>query len=265
MGAEFSFLKDLAAPILGAGASTLFKGIANNYASDRDWSRNAAMNWQMWEANNEYNHPKNVMARYRSAGLNPNLIYGQMPQASQPAAVHSSTKPADVDINWFLANQLENSELTNDLTREEIKNKVQQQNINDATFAETLARTAWTKKKTELEDKYYEDRHAQTQAMLAEIAVKSRQLDLQSEQLKYSIERDRARDEFFDRFLSKIGLGGKPEEAPAKIEAIKVAGKTLWTVGKGVYSSYSQARKAYSAISSYKPFKYKPFKYKPFK
>ena len=143
---------------------------------------------------------------------------------------------------------MENSELTNDLTREEIKNKVEQHNINDATFAETLARTHLTNVKAELEQKYYEDRHAQTAAQMAEIAVRSKQLDLQSEQLKYSIERDRARDAVFNKILTSIGLGGKQEEAPAKIEAIKTAVGTVWTVGTHVFSSYIEAKKAFDAI-----------------
>lgn len=33
--------------------------------------------WKMWNATNEYNSPAAQMARYREAGLNPHLIYGQ--------------------------------------------------------------------------------------------------------------------------------------------------------------------------------------------
>ena len=103
-----SLFDNIVSGVVGAGAKALFGGLANNYASDRDWSRNASMSWEMWNANNAYNHPAAVMQRYRDAGLNPNLIYGQMPQASQAATVHSSTKPVDVDINWMLANQMHN-------------------------------------------------------------------------------------------------------------------------------------------------------------
>lgn len=34
-------------------------------------------NLMMWDIQNRYNHPKAQMQRYREAGLNPNLIYGQ--------------------------------------------------------------------------------------------------------------------------------------------------------------------------------------------
>lgn len=38
-----------------------------------------ARNWNlsMWKMENEYNTPANQMARFKEAGLNPNLIYGQ--------------------------------------------------------------------------------------------------------------------------------------------------------------------------------------------
>lgn len=39
------------------------------------------LNVENWMRNNEYNSPENQMARYRAAGLNPNLIYGQMQNA----------------------------------------------------------------------------------------------------------------------------------------------------------------------------------------
>lgn len=44
-----------------------------------------------WATVNEYNSPKAQMARFRDAGLNPNLVYGQTNEA---AAVRSSDTPA---------------------------------------------------------------------------------------------------------------------------------------------------------------------------
>ena len=234
----FEFMKDLAAPILSAGASTLFKGLANNYASDRDWSRNAAMNWQMWNATNEYNHPKNVMARYREAGLNPNLIYGQMPQASQPAAVHSSTKPVDVDINWMLANQVENSELTNDLTREEIKNKVGQQKINDASYAETLARTALTNKRTELEDAYYKDRHAFNEAQIRNLDSKREEINLYKQALSYEIGGDNAVRGAIKDLAAKAGVTLNDGQA----EAVRRLAGSAGELGMDVLKMYTSSK-----------------------
>lgn len=45
----------------------------NAHEADKAFARN----WAMTEWMLNYNHPKNQMARYREAGLNPNLIYGQ--------------------------------------------------------------------------------------------------------------------------------------------------------------------------------------------
>lgn len=48
------------------------------YAMQR---RDALADWNM---NNQYNSPEQQMARFKTAGLNPNLIYGQMQEVSAP-------------------------------------------------------------------------------------------------------------------------------------------------------------------------------------
>lgn len=50
--------------------------------ANRDWNLNLAKqqnqwNIEQWNRENEYNSPSAQMARYKSAGLNPDLIYGQ--------------------------------------------------------------------------------------------------------------------------------------------------------------------------------------------
>ena len=42
---------------------------------------------------NEYNSPVNQMARYREAGLNPNLMYGQVSSGNQSQPVQTSVPP----------------------------------------------------------------------------------------------------------------------------------------------------------------------------
>lgn len=75
--------------IIGAGVS--LAGNATN------WLLNDAIaeqNWynqlQMWNMTNEYNSPSAQMARFRAAGLNPNLIYSQSntSQSPAPALIH---------------------------------------------------------------------------------------------------------------------------------------------------------------------------------
>lgn len=88
--------------LIAAGASLLGQGI--NWASQgsmnkktREWSekmyglqrQNALADWNM---QNAYNSPSEQMQRFKAAGLNPNLIYGQ---TSEAPAVRSAPAP-----NW---------------------------------------------------------------------------------------------------------------------------------------------------------------------
>lgn len=74
---------DVIGGVLGANSSN--KANETNLQIARETNQaNAELakyNWQqqlgLWNAQNEYNTPSSQMARYRDAGLNPNLIYGQ--------------------------------------------------------------------------------------------------------------------------------------------------------------------------------------------
>jgi hypothetical protein len=61
-----------ASALIGVGGS-LLQGITGgvNTRANRRWQE------RMWHNQNAYNHPKAQMARFKEAGLNPNLIYGQ--------------------------------------------------------------------------------------------------------------------------------------------------------------------------------------------
>ena len=52
---------------------TLLQNRANKKLAKYSFDRNK----EMWRLQNEYNSPKNQMARFSEAGLNPNLIYGK--------------------------------------------------------------------------------------------------------------------------------------------------------------------------------------------
>ena len=49
---------------------------ANNNANMKLAEYQWAKNLEMWNMQNEYNHPKSQMSRLKEAGLNPNLVYG---------------------------------------------------------------------------------------------------------------------------------------------------------------------------------------------
>jgi len=52
--------------------------------NDKQYKKVRADNLADWNMQNEYNSPQATMNRYKSAGLNPNLIYGQGTQSSAP-------------------------------------------------------------------------------------------------------------------------------------------------------------------------------------
>lgn len=88
--------------LLGAGLG-LLGGLASGIMSrnairsnQRDAER---LSWEQWHANNAYNHPRAQMARYREAGLNPNLVYGHMPITPPPTFTRSNDVP---DFNFRL-------------------------------------------------------------------------------------------------------------------------------------------------------------------
>jgi hypothetical protein len=78
----------LAAPLITAGAS-LLGNLFNIGSQNRTNQRQQSVNEQMynrqradaladWNMQNAYNSPSQQMQRFKEAGLNPNLIYGQM-------------------------------------------------------------------------------------------------------------------------------------------------------------------------------------------
>lgn len=58
-----------------AGASAL-GSLSSAYASDRANQQNIQFQWDMWNANNAYNHPLKQRERMVEAGFNPALMYG---------------------------------------------------------------------------------------------------------------------------------------------------------------------------------------------
>lgn len=121
---------------LGAIATAvggLASGVLNNYYNKKAQSAQNAVQWEMWNANNDYNSPASVMQRLEEAGLNPNLVYGNggaSYQATMPTA--SKRAPADFNLGGFSPvtfQQLENMEAQNDLIAQQGKNAKVQEKI----------------------------------------------------------------------------------------------------------------------------------------
>lgn len=56
-------------------------------------------NLEQWQRENDYNSPTAQMARYRAAGLNPNLIYGQQNTAASSPTLTSGASSAPQDMS----------------------------------------------------------------------------------------------------------------------------------------------------------------------
>lgn len=108
----------IAAPVLGgiigAGAS-LLGNLFNLGGNKRNNQRQANYNLELyerqradaladWERNNAYNSPAQQMQRFKEAGLNPNLIYGQM-QNAQPI------RSVDAKAPDFVAPRIDTSQI----------------------------------------------------------------------------------------------------------------------------------------------------------
>lgn len=66
----------------------------------------ADQNLNLWNLNNEYNSPSSQMRRYREAGLNPNLIYGE---GSSASAGNSSSPARGYESPTLQRAQVDNS------------------------------------------------------------------------------------------------------------------------------------------------------------
>ncbi|MBQ3410774.1 MAG: hypothetical protein IJH30_03380, partial [Bacillus sp. (in: Bacteria)] len=77
-------------------------------------------NLAQWERENAYNSPIQQMQRYREAGLNPNLIYGQQNlSAASPSAAGANFKP--VPKNNALGKFLQNLDIRNIMQEIDLK------------------------------------------------------------------------------------------------------------------------------------------------
>lgn len=80
--------------ILGLGSD-----IFNNYANAKAQREANEANIRLWRMQAEYNKPKNQMARYQEAGLNPNLIYSQGNPGNMTSFPTMQPKRYDFDPN----------------------------------------------------------------------------------------------------------------------------------------------------------------------
>ena len=131
-----------------------------------------------YQMQNEYNAPKQQMIRFKEAGLNPNLIYGQMsnspivrsssPQSYNPTPPQIDlAQPAGLAINTYYDTQLKTAQI--DLVKAQA----------DATMKEALIK-AVTNEKLQKELPYVTQN---LEAQLSGQLLKNQQTDIQNRQL----------------------------------------------------------------------------------
>lgn len=127
--------------------STLYTNAQNKKFSQQMYDRQRADALQDWDKQNKYNSPSQQMQRYKEAGLNPNLIYGQMSNSAairstdmkQPDFVAPKLQNTGQVMNNYLDLKLKEQQLSNDkqageLLREQTKGKsLENQNVIDQT------------------------------------------------------------------------------------------------------------------------------------
>lgn len=240
---------------IGAGASLIggLVGFSSNSSTNKANMELARYqnewNEQMWNKQNEYNLPVNQMQRFKDAGLNPNLIYGQGNSgnaSSAPAAAGATLRPYtgwNAAINSAASNfvalrnsqaQLENIQAQTANTNQDTLNKgAALANIKsntarsqfDLNIAQKLEQTTLDAAKANLAQI-----QSQTQRNTAEISFMDFRKELslaQINQLQASTDKLRNDMDFdqFERNLKRMGI------YPGDNLYIRVVGRVLDALG----------------------------------
>lgn len=162
--------------LLGIGSAV--GGVANSVASIINTNRTNKANKQLaeysfnkdlesWNRQNQYNHPTQQMERYRSAGLNPNLIYGTgtasagnsatLPKYQAPSIKYDYQAPQIAPtIGSYLDTQVKNANIQS--INEDITAKRLQNQITTATLLDIIKKRQQEARGAEFSSdrKYYE-------------------------------------------------------------------------------------------------------------
>ncbi|MEO3421956.1 hypothetical protein [Bacteroides xylanisolvens] len=212
--------------------------------ANRDWNLNLAKlqnswNIDQWNRENAYNSPSSQMVRYKQAGLNPDLIYGQqnLSAASPEMTAGDGSHPTDVSnlankrTIGDMVSQAASTRLTNaqaKLAESQAKktdSDTEGQNITNAWLPDLLkgdvdVKSADVRQKLSaagLNDKQIEVATEQIKVMQQSVKESQKKIeDLQSQMenrtfqqvqamLEYNLRKDKQRYEISE-FLSKVGL-----------------------------------------------------------
>lgn len=153
----------LVLPLIAAGASLASSAInagsqSSNNQSQLSYARemydkqraDALADWNM---QNEYNSPKAQMARFQEAGLNPNLIYGQMSNSpvvrtSSPQS-YNPTAP-QVDLGNAVSQGLSSMSQYQDTQFKQVQTDLVKQQIQNSITENSLKQLEWAERNIKL-------------------------------------------------------------------------------------------------------------------
>jgi len=155
--------------------------------------QNIDWNTDMWNKTNEYNSPLMQMQRFKAAGLNPHLIYGQGTIAQQPhepnlTAPRAEALPVDTTMNEigsgfaaaaanYVANRKQQTEVDNLKKTQDVMD-AQITNTNAQT-ANTLTNTARTAQQTEQAKELWSNTVATAEANLRNTSLQGDNIEQQ--------------------------------------------------------------------------------------
>lgn len=193
---------------------------------NQDW------NLDMWNRTNEYNSPIMQMQRWKEAGLNPHLIYGQgsnvpMPQEPQFTAPHADPLPIDTTLNEvgtgfmnaaqnYVANRMQQTQIDN-LEKTQAVMDAQITNTNAST-ANTLATTARTKQQTQQAQELWSNTVATAEANL-------RNTGLQGDSIEQQIRSSKLGNKLTEAQIQSTAQG--IQESIARVKNLQMQGEQL--------------------------------------
>lgn len=132
-----------------------------------------------WTRQNQYNSPKEQMMRFKEAGLNPNLIYGQ--QTQSPVVRSSSVegyspRAPQVDLGNAAAMGLQGLSTYQDTQLKDVQTNLVKEQIKNASTDNMLKQLDWAEKNIKLP---YAQQMAQSNAEALRIQNEQRLVDLQ--------------------------------------------------------------------------------------
>jgi hypothetical protein len=154
-----------AAPLIGAGLSLgggILQGVVQRRSNDKniDFQREQMMmqrEWalQDWDKVNAYNHPTQQMQRYKEAGLNPHLIYGNVNNSPSSMVRTTTTEAPKIETQGYLQGISQSSQAFNDYFS--MQQLLNQTKLTDAQILKMAADTARTKQQFELVGKQWDE------------------------------------------------------------------------------------------------------------